>query len=502
MKNSILYIYGLIAVATATNITEAFFDEQDWSCIQGCYANSGFNGKIRLIEMVLPEYSLIFDICNALTTTQTCADQCNCTNSLAAAKPFAYLCDGATLSELQKHEVCYTDINNEKTKTTCGEQCGGQVDEMAEKLHRVMGQNIAHGTNSSVLTSSASALLNATIETCSWQKCYVRCAVDNIATLCRDSDPEASIFSRTLFEELGYAYYDDMKSMGLADVLKTLPEQCNFMMEPSTIFEEHANAADAENVHAEQIRDLNEEEFWKQRQQEEEKEWSTCLKKCAADLNYVAEMDRFDEIIRGGDYADQFLNQHTMCRANEELRQCLSQCNGTSTHQDDTELTNALCGKELFLELQAHEQCYSKSREAKSECQDRCKMEDGDQKEEGTTIAIRDKETCRMRKCVMRCHYDIVVDTCDETDPEASKFMLKWFDQMRRGANFFLDSGIDQGAMEAVLSQAPGQCHYFLNKNVTLFDENSSVRCSLTYTCTIFLLFSVAFSFFNSLLIH
>jgi len=495
MNYKILLFCALVAVSSSTNLTETFFVEQEWSCIQECYSNHEFTGEIKLIEMALPEFSLIFDICNALTTTQTCAERCNYTNSLAMVKPFAYLCDSETLSELKKHEVCLTDINNEETKRTCSQQCGGQVDEMAQKLHRLMTQHLNYGSDATGQTSASTAVHNATIETCRWQKCYARCTVDTIASKCRDSDPGASIFLRKVYEELGYAYYDDLKTMGLADVVKNLPQECNFMVEPSTIFDEHANAGDPANVNVEQTEDRNEEEFWKQRQLDEEKMWSVCLKKCAADLNYAAEMDRFDEINRGGDYADQFLNLHTMCRANEDLRQCLNRCDRTTVHPNDMKLADALCDKQLFLELQAHEQCYSKSRDAKTECQDRCNLEKSS--EETTSSPVGDKETCRMQKCRMRCHYTIVAETCDDTDPEASKFMLNWFDQMRRGANFFLHVEMDQGAMESVLGEAPSHCHYFLNKNITLFDDNSSVRCSLTHTCTTFLLLFMAFNFFN-----
>jgi hypothetical protein len=495
MENSILFFCALIAVSSAVNLTETFFVDQEWPCIQECYSDRGFSGEIRLVEMVLPEFSLIFDICHAITVTQTCADQCNYTNSLSTVKPFEYLCDSATLTELQKHEVCYTDINNEQTKTVCGERCGGKTDEMAERLHHVMAHHLNSGTNASDLSSVEATMLNATVETCRWQKCYAKCSVDNTASLCRDTDPDASSFMRKIYEELGYAHYDDLKSMGLADVVKTLPQECYFMVEPSTLFDEKANTANPADINVEQTQDRNEEEFWKQRQVEEDQMWSGCLKKCAADLNYAAEMDRFDEVGRGGDYADQFLNMHTMCRANDDLRQCIYQCNRTSAHPEDVRLPDTLCDSKLYQELQAHEQCYSKSREAKADCQARCGTENG--AAEGTSTATDDQETCRTRICRMRCHYEIVTDTCDETDLEAGRFMLSWFDKMRRDASFVLDGVVDRETMELALSKAPAQCHYFLNTTVTLFDENSSVRCSLTHTCTIFLLLFVSFSLFN-----
>jgi len=213
-------------------------------------------------------------------------------------------------------------------------------------------------------------------------------------------------------------------------------------------------------------------------------------------------MDRFEETYRGGDYADQFLSLHSMCRANDELRQCVNQCNATSVHPEDIKVIDALCDQELFKELEAHEQCYSKSREAKAECQERCLKESADQDGEAAASQTNERETCRVRKCRMRCHYDIVADECDDTDPAASKLMIDWFDQMRRGASIFLEGEVNHGAMEAVLSGTPEQCHYFLNSNITLFDGNSSVRCSLTNLSLTLLLLFVSFSFLNDYFIH
>lgn len=75
------------------------------------------------------------------------------------------------VSELQKHEVCFTDINNGETKTACSQECGGQVEEMAERLHRLMAHHMGVDSNVTGVEGPSAAVHNATIATCRYDRC-------------------------------------------------------------------------------------------------------------------------------------------------------------------------------------------------------------------------------------------------------------------------------------------------------------------------------------------